>query len=59
MTWLLFGLIFVLNAVVFAVAGGPAVLVFLSAFTGLAALATALASALAHRTTGRATSSPG
>jgi hypothetical protein len=34
---------FVLNAMVFAYAGGPRVLVVLSAFTGLAALATALA----------------
>ncbi len=43
MPWLVYGLVFVVNAVVFAFAGGPRVLVVLSAFTGLAALATAVA----------------
>ena len=58
MTWLVYGLVFVLNAVVFAVAGGPTVVVVLSAFTGLAALVTALAGAVTGRTARHATTSP-
>jgi hypothetical protein len=53
MTWFVYSLVFVLNAVVFSVAGGPTVVVVLSACTGLAALTTAVAS-----TTGRHVSPP-
>ena len=53
-SWLTSGVIFVVNAVVFAVADGPTILVVLSALTGLAALATALAG-----TAGARSSSPG
>ena len=53
-TWLASGAIFVVNALVFAVGDGPTILVVLSAFTGLAALATALAGAA-----GAGSASPG
>jgi hypothetical protein len=43
MPWLVYALIFVVNALAFAYFGGPRVLVVLSAFTGVAAVATALA----------------